>query len=230
MKTNPSPTTRRHRAFTLVELLVVMAVIATLAAILFPAFSAIKKKGTIAKATAELKRVAMAIESYKAQLGHYPPDHVIPGGVDPLINSLYFELSGTTTTGGTFTTLDGASSIQAADVPTWFGQAGFVNCSRGGGDDNVQPAHAFLKGLAPSQYAEATPLLPANVRLLTCSIKWPTAKGEAISGVPEVNPWRYVSTGATNNPGHFDLWVDIVVGGKTNRISNWSEKADPISY
>lgn len=47
MKTPLSSTTRRHRAFTLVEMLVVMAVIATLAAILFPAFSAIKKRGPL---------------------------------------------------------------------------------------------------------------------------------------------------------------------------------------
>jgi len=226
MKTNHPPTNRRLSAFTLVELLVVMAVIATLAAMLFPAFSAIKKKGAIDKATAELKKVAMAIESYKAELGHYPPDHVIAGGVDPIVNSLYFELVGTTNTGGTFETLDGAASIPAGSVSATFGRAGFVNCSRGGGDDNAQPAHAFLKGLAPSQYGELSP----NIRLLTCSIQWPVKSGEVISGVPEVNPWRYVSTGATNNPGHFDLWVDIVAGGKTNRVSNWREKAEIVAY
>ena len=39
-----------------------------------------------------------------------------------------------------------------------------------------------------------------------------------------LNPWRYVSSNPTNNPGEFDLWVDIIVGGKTNRICNWSDK------
>jgi prepilin-type N-terminal cleavage/methylation domain-containing protein len=226
MKTNHPFLNRRRLAFTLVELLVVMAVIATLAAILFPAFGAIKKKGAIGKANAELKRVAMAIEAYKAQLGHYPPDHVIPGGVNPLINSLYFELSGAALNGPDFETLDGAARIPAVQVQPTFGQAGFVNCSRGGNDDNAQPAHAFLKGLAPTQSGELSP----NIRLLTCSIKWPEASGAAINGVVGVNPWRYVSTGATNNPGHFDLWVDIVVGGKTNRISNWSEKPQIVAY
>jgi prepilin-type N-terminal cleavage/methylation domain-containing protein len=226
MKTNHPSRIRRSRAFTLVEMLVVMAVIATLAAILFPAFSAFKKSAAIKKARAEMVKVVMAIESYKAQLGHYPPDHVITGGVDPLINSLYFELSGTTNTGVDFETLDRAASIPVTDVKNTFGQAGLVNCTRGGGDDNAQPAHVFLKGLPPSQYGE----LSANVRLLTCSIKWPEANGAAITGVPGVNPWRYVSTGPTNNPGHFDLWVDIVLGGKTNRISNWRETPQPVAY
>lgn len=227
MKTKHSPLTLRRRAFTLVEMLVVMAVIATLAAILFPAFSIIKKNGTLKKARAEMVKVVMAIESYKAQLGHYPPDHVVAGGVDPIINSLYFELSGTTNTGVNFNTLDGAASIPVGSVTTTFGQAGFVNCSKGGGDDNAQPAHDFLKGgLRSSNYGELSP----NVRLLTCSIKWPEANGAAITGVPSVNPWRYVSTGPTNNPGQYDLWVDIVVGGKTNRISNWREKPELVAY
>ncbi len=226
MKTKHSPLTLRRRAFTLVEMLVVMAVIATLAAILFPAFSAFKINAAKKKARAEMVKVVMAIESYKAQLGHYPPDHVVAGGVNPLINSLYFELSGTTNTGVNFNTLDGAASIPIGSVTTTFGQAGFVNCSKGGGDDNAQPAHVFLRSLPPAQYFDYT----NNVRLLTCSIKWPEANGAAITGVPSVNPWRYVSTGPTNNPGQYDLWVDIVVGGKTNRISNWREKPELVAY
>jgi prepilin-type N-terminal cleavage/methylation domain-containing protein len=229
MKTNHPHRARRRHAFTLVELLVVMAVIATLAAILFPAFSAFKKNAAKKKARAEMVKVIMAIESYKAQMGHYPPDHVITTGVDPLVNSLYFELSGTTNTGSDFVTLDGAARILVGSVAGTFGRDGFVNCSKGGGDDNAQPAHDFLKGgLRLSNYGDTPP--PANLRLLTCSIKWPEANGSAIPGVPLLNPWRYVSTGPTNNPGHYDLWVDIVVGGQTNRISNWNERAQLVAY
>ena len=47
---------------------------------------------------------------------------------------------------------------------------------------------------------------------------------ENVTGEPEINPWRYNSTNPTNNPGGFDLWVDIYVGGKTQRVSNWSKK------
>ncbi|HOW79554.1 MAG TPA: hypothetical protein PK406_08895, partial [Verrucomicrobiota bacterium] len=40
----------------------------------------------------------------------------------------------------------------------------------------------------------------------------------------KLNPWRYNSSNPTNNPNSFDLWMDIAVGGKTNRICNWSDK------
>ena len=220
MKTNRHLSNRRRPAFTLVELLVVMAIIATLAAILFPVFSGIKAKGARSRARAEMVKVVMAIESYKAQMGHYPPDHVTAIGVEPLVNALYYELSGTTNNGADFVTLDGSARISAASVGPMFGQPGIVNCSRAGADDNAQMAQTFLRGFSPSQYFD----LSNNVRLLTCSIKWPVANGAAIDGVPEANPWRYVSSKATNNPGQYDLWVDIVVGGKTNRIGNWSER------
>ena len=41
-----------------------------------------------------------------------------------------------------------------------------------------------------------------------------------------MNPWNYVLTNPTNNPGSFDLWMDVSWSGKTNRVCNWSR--DPI--
>ena len=38
-----------------------------------------------------------------------------------------------------------------------------------------------------------------------------------------LNPWRYVSPG-TNNPTSYDLWIQLVIGGKTNLICNWSKE------
>jgi hypothetical protein len=43
-------------------------------------------------------------------------------------------------------------------------------------------------------------------------------------GVHKINPWNYNSSSPTNNPREFDLWIDIPIGGKINRISNWSAK------
>ena len=39
----------------------------------------------------------------------------------------------------------------------------------------------------------------------------------------DVNPWRYVSSNPTNNPGEFDLWAEIVIGDEVIIIGNWEE-------
>lgn len=216
MKTANTLSAFGRRAFTLVEMLVVIAVIATLAAMIFPAFSALKRRAAIQKAQTELKLVASAITDYKNQYRHYPPDH--PG--NPITNGLYFELLGTVQKGVDpniiFETKNGDARIPAAAVTVTFGQGGFVNCTKGGGDDNTQAAKKFLVELKPAQYDQIAPA----IRLLACSVKWP----DNDPATPDINPWRYVSSNPTNNSGEFDLWVDIMVGGKTNRICNWSDK------
>lgn len=222
MKTANNYTALCRRAFTLVEMLVVIAVIATLAAMIFPAFSALKRRAAIQKAKTELKLVASAITDYKNQYRHYPPDH--PG--NPITNGLYFELLGTVQKGVDpniiFETKNGDAKIPAAAVTGTFGQGGFVNCTKGGGDDNTTAAKKFLVELKPAQYGEIAP--GSTIRLLACSVKWPDLNSSPIPSSPGLNPWRYVSSSPTNNPGEFDLWVDIIVGSKTNRICNWSDK------
>ena len=207
-------------AFTLIELLVVIAIIAVLAALLFPAFQAIKKNGIRNKAKAELKHVETAIESYKARYGFYPPDN--PGEV--FKNQLFYELQGTVLKGNSFETLDGRERIAAASVPTAFGSgvAGFVNCTKGaGGDDSAAAQKFFGASLTPGQYGFAT---NSGVRfgLLTCSLTWPVNLGDLIPGSPGLNPFRYNSSSPVHNPNSFDLWVDVIVGGKTNRFCNWN--------
>ena len=139
---------------------------------------------------------------------------------NPAVSGLYFELLGTVLTNANFVTKNGDAKIPVASVLGTFGQSGFVNCTKGGGDDNAQAAKKFLAELKPAQYGEIAP----GIRLLVCSVAWPEKLGPGAAGVPVLNPWRYVSSGPTNNNGEFDLWVDIVVGDKTNRISNWSDK------
>jgi prepilin-type N-terminal cleavage/methylation domain-containing protein len=219
MKTTSNDSTLGRRAFTLVEMLVVIAVIATLAAMIFPAFGLIKRRAAIQKAQTELKLVASAITDYKNQYRHYPPDH--PG--NPIINGLYFELLGTVLTNASFQTKNGDAKIQAAAVAATFGQGGFVNCTKGGGDDNTTAAKKFLVELKPAQYGEIPGGANDIIRLLACSVKWPD-NTSPLPASPGLNPWRYVSSSPTNNPGEFDLWVDIIVGSKTNRICNWSDK------
>jgi len=218
MKTANTLFAVRRRAFTLVEMLVVIAVIAVLAAMIFPAANKLKINATKQKAQTELKLIASAITGYKQQYGHYPPDH--PG--NPITNGLYFELLGTVLKGANFETMNGDARILATEVATQFGQSGFVNCTKGGGDDVAQAAKKFLVELKPTQYGELAP--GSSIRLLACSVKWPDNNSSPIPTSPGLNPWRYVSSNPTNSNGEFDLWVDILVGGQTNRICNWSDK------
>jgi len=215
MKKPTQSGTRKQSAFTLIELLVVIAIIGILAALTFPTVTSIKENATRRKVKAELHQVQTAIDSYHAKFGFYPPDN--PCSV--LTNQLYFELLGVVLNANTFETLDGSARIldTVTDFQTVFGQSvgpcvrGFVNVSKGAGSDDAVSATAFLKGLKPNQYGEIKP----NVRVLTCSVT---------SADDSINPWRYNSSSPTNNSGSYDLWVDISIAGKTNRISNWSEQ------
>jgi prepilin-type N-terminal cleavage/methylation domain-containing protein len=211
-------------AFTLIELLVVIAVIAILASMIFPVTGAMKKRATRVRAQAELAQVEAAIERYKAKHGFYPPDH--PG--NPVINQLYFELLGTTNWGAGvnkwYQTLDGSAQTNYVGLTNTFGPnvEGVVNSSMAGGGDDGPVATAFLTGLKPTQVGE---LLP-GVKLLACSVPWPydPATPDYPTTKSGLNPWRYVSSSPTNNPASYDLWVDILIAGETNRICNWSKQ------
>src|ERR1051325_945034 len=89
MKTSPAQTPKK--AFTLIELIVVIAVIGILAALIIPISAAVGRKKKISVAQTEMIEVQAAIKNYKATLGFYPPDN--PG--NPELNQLYFELTGT---------------------------------------------------------------------------------------------------------------------------------------
>ncbi len=228
MKREPTSQILRQRAFTLIELLVVIAIMGILAALLIPATGAIRDKMKKARAQAELAQVETAIDSYKAKRGFYPPDN--PG--NPLVNQLYFELAGTvlSLTNGVwmYQTLDGNARIPQTSLPAAFGPKvnGFLNSSRGGGGDEGTIARSFLKGLRPNQIGELAGGAAAGSRVLVLLASVPPPPGIVfVPGNPGLNPWRYVSSNPTNNPNTYDLWADIIIRGKTNRISNWSQES-----
>ena len=219
-------------------MLVVIAIIGVLAALIFPVTRTSKNTRRKSVVNAELNQVQTAIESYNAKFGFYPPDN----GVNPALNQLYFELSGTThpnnTTNVVYTTLDGASAVNASDLSNIFGAAsgitGFMNSSvAGGGAEDTAPASRFVSALRPNQIGQLIINNGSPINgLLVCSVGWSNPNTQPVPGpgsgalvkgaIDGLNPWRYISNNATNNPGSFDLWVDIIIDGKTNRISNWS--------
>jgi general secretion pathway protein G len=63
---------RARRAFTLIELIVVVAIILILAGLVLSTFEYAKKKGQRARAETEIAALSAACESYKADNGIYP--------------------------------------------------------------------------------------------------------------------------------------------------------------
>ena len=106
------------RAFTLIELLTVIGIIAILAAITFGVIKGVNERAAIGQAKTELATLAQAIESYKLQYGDYPQttDSAIflqsligkkgPAGADITQRSLVeiSKLSLSTSSGDPFTT------------------------------------------------------------------------------------------------------------------------------
>ncbi len=66
---------RSHRAFTLVELLVVIGIIALLMGLLLPVIAAVLNKSKRAIATQNCRSIEMALEAYRADFDAYPPDY-----------------------------------------------------------------------------------------------------------------------------------------------------------
>jgi prepilin-type N-terminal cleavage/methylation domain-containing protein len=218
------PEAGNRQAFTLIELLVVIAVIAVIAAFLVVAGSAVKRKAIINRAQAELAQLETAIDRYHAAYGFYPPDSTNMVNNVP-INQLYYELEGTIydSTNLLFTTLDGRMKISAADATTAFGIGGFMNCTKPGAGEETRAAQTFLPDLKPNQIA-SVPVGPVSITNLVTSVGGPLPTYQPL-GIPDANPWRYVSSSPQNNPGSYDLWVQIVIKpGQTILICNWKKQ------
>jgi prepilin-type N-terminal cleavage/methylation domain-containing protein len=216
---------RREKAlregFTLIELLLVIAIIGVLTALVASAMSNTQLRAKKAVAQAELGQMQSAIDEYKEKLGFYPPDN--PN--DALINPLYFELLGTTNNGLTYVTLDTSGQISniSGDINSKFNRPGFANSStRAHSTDDSGAPIPFLNHLNSKQSGQFDSSRPL-VKILVCSVEWPDANTAPIPGTL-LNPWRYVSSHPTNNPGSYDLWVDLLIGKKIYRVSNWSKQ------
>jgi prepilin-type N-terminal cleavage/methylation domain-containing protein len=215
------------RGFTIIELLAVITIIGVLAAFLFTALKGIKRQQYLRNAQAEMQQVETAIERYKAAYGFYPPDNP----TNALLNQLYFELLGTTNIGGNspqYQSLDDPTvKLFPSDVSAIFGASGFMNCSKPGSAEDARAAQNFLPGLKPAQISPSfTNNEPNGFKLLMTSVGGPdmTYNPLGMSGAANINPWRYNSSNPTNNPGAYDLWVQLSISGRTNLICNWNRQ------
>ena len=223
---NPNAGRRRGEGFTLIEMLVVIAIIGVLAALILPVMGAIKKRSIITRAQGQLSQLETAIDSYKQRVNYYPPDNPSNAAV----HQLYFELAGSTSANGVYKTLDGAAQIDASGLFSLFGSAvqGFANSSASRSSDEGYMTRNFMPGIKSFQ-VEALPGLIAPSRALAFigPTRWPTNDPKYFPyPVPgtDINPWRYVSSNPTNNVGAYDLWIEVIISGKKYLISNWSKQ------
>jgi prepilin-type N-terminal cleavage/methylation domain-containing protein len=195
-----------RRAFTLIEMLVVIAIIGILAALIVGGLSRAGDRKVRSRVSTELKGLEAVIGSYHKKHGFYPPSNEKPigGVVNTGTNQLFYELTGTKydKAADTFTDIF-RDTITSAALDGLLGAKGIVNA--GESEQN------FLPNLKPSGYAFIPNSAPP-FRVLVVPYKGPGG---------DFNPWHYNSAKPVHNPDGFDLWAEVLIAGKTNIISNW---------
>lgn len=230
----------KREAFTLIELLTVIAIIGILAGLLVPLSGIVTTKSRIARVTAELNRYITGIETYKLEVGSYPPDNgllrktstnTVAGYLEfrrrLQLNPLYYELAGAVFTnvtgvGPVFRTVSTRDEISPNTLEEVFEVRGIQNSARTAFD-------IPYKGMTfkESQSMDLWRTDGAEVELLSVPVPGPasgmlegTAHGS--TGKTKFNAWYYDSSSTNrNNRATFDLWAEIIVGNKTNIIGNW---------
>jgi prepilin-type N-terminal cleavage/methylation domain-containing protein len=181
------------RAFTLIEMLVVIAIIGILAALIVAGLSRAGGAKVRSRVQTELAGLVAAIGQYYKEHGYYPQDNRNNSALSPL----YHELT---------------TNAIPDSLTNDFGITGIANLG--------PKAQNFYKSLKPSGYVLYKKNGPDESYLLAVPYKGPNP----IAGVGgEINPWHYNSSKPVHNPDSFDLWAEVIVGGKTNIIGNWKE-------
>ena len=82
MLQKPDRSANRRSAFTLVEMLLVLVILATLAAIVIPKMAGRSQQAKVTAAASQISSLEMALDAFEVDNGYYPKS----GGLDDLVN------------------------------------------------------------------------------------------------------------------------------------------------
>lgn len=82
MLQKPRSSRRRRGAFTLVEMLLVLVILATLAAIVIPKMAGRSQQAKVTAAQSQISSIEMALDAFEVDNGYYPKT----GALDDLVN------------------------------------------------------------------------------------------------------------------------------------------------
>jgi len=216
---------KRRLSFTdsllvLVVLAVVSAAGYELCRVTFRLILTVQARAAIPRVCDEIRsqrrQLVGAIEAYKAGMGFYPPDHVLsrnPLRIDAVTNQLLYELLGTVydPTNETFSA-KGFERVGKGMIKEMFNTDGFKNSASS--DDSVK--HFLVADFVPSREVHDDP----DVNVLSFSSALEGIDGD-VAGEFEFSSWHYVSSTPTNNPGRFDLWIEVKAADRAIIIGNW---------
>ena len=125
----------RCRAFTLIEILCVLAIVGTLCGLLFPGFSGARRAAAMARTRTQFAQWTAAIEAFRGEYGCYPqfaPNHLVNGGVTTVEHPFHDVLAGRHRDGSVLTAgVDAALQNRRAIAfcafdGAWFNEAGLL--------------------------------------------------------------------------------------------------------
>jgi len=153
-----------RKAFTLIELLIVVAIIAILAAIAVPNFLEAQTRAKVSRLYADFRTLATALEAYRVDEKAYPPSHGAdfieppPARLNPLTTPVAY-LTKVAPTGSPFKAP--GETDYWANYPQYSTKSGLLTWTRGGAPNFAanDEGNAYLNGwyrLAAGQPADLT--------------------------------------------------------------------------
>jgi len=110
---------RLHRAFTLVEILIVVVILGILAAIVVPQFTNASSEAQVSNVESQLQTIRNQIELYRAQNNGAYPD-LLGSGWDDLVNNDYLRAAPYNPRTGSSDIIDGdAADAEGNDTDGW---------------------------------------------------------------------------------------------------------------